>query len=362
MAQLDNPQITVVGVSDDNSPSSSLTFHYLSLDTDRPGSERRWRRAGRSLHRLRLHSPTPPSRSTDNHYHPSFPTPILRSAQNSLDTFGSSLQASDSPHHPSPTRSGSIHWGEDLMESRDHDHDLPLSHGHVHCRNLHSALPSPGPSTLTRKPVQTQPRPSLAAVTSFFRRTVRCVRRSSSSPSGETDTGSDPTRNDGQKGKYQKRRSAILDNLEERLKAANKLREEAVALHMLYGSGTVANMKDLRAGKAIPCCLQMQDAETSFLGLPRPLPQDNALFCEVDVVLAQVWRSYERLTNFWKEETRIVTKALKKGRIDPGDFERWSNIHPSLEQSIEFWKVCIFFLLNIFLPIKIPFSESATRQ
>lgn len=95
--------------------------------------------------------------------------------------------------------------------------------------------------------------------------------------------------------------------------------------------------------RAIPCCLQIENAEISFSGLPRPLPQDNDLFCEVDVMLAELWRSYERLTNFWKEEIRHVAEAVKTGRIDPRDFERWSNIHPSLEQTIELWKVCVAF-------------------
>jgi hypothetical protein len=128
------------------------------------------------------------------------------------------------------------------------------------------------------------------------------------------------------------------------MKAANKLHGEAVALHMLYESGTVATMKDLRAtGKAAPCRPQRRSTEIFyFSGLPRPLPQDNALFCEVDLVLAEVGRSYERLMNFWKEEICRVAEALKNGRIDPRDFQRWSNIHPSLEQTIEFWKVCIF--------------------
>jgi hypothetical protein len=62
----------------------------------------------------------------------------------------------------------------------------------------------------------------------------------------------------------------------------------------------------------------------------------------VDLVLAEVGRSYEWLMNFWKEEIRHVAEAVKKGRTDPSDFERWSNIRPSLEQTIEFWKVCIF--------------------
>ena len=124
----------------------------------------------------------------------------------------------------------------------------PLRSAHS---DMTSTLPSRGPHTHTWKPLPTQSRPS--AVTSFFRRTVRRVtRRSSSSPVGETDTGSDPTRNHGQKGEDRKQRSAVLDNLEERLKAANKLHGEVVALHTLYESGTVAAMKDLCASKGNP--------------------------------------------------------------------------------------------------------------
>jgi hypothetical protein len=49
------------------------------------------------------------------------------------------------------------------------------------------------------------------------------------------------------------KQSTLLGNLEERLKAANELHEEAVALQTFYESGTVATMKDLRAnGKAVP--------------------------------------------------------------------------------------------------------------
>jgi hypothetical protein len=46
---------------------------------------------------------------------------------------------------------------------------------------------------------------------------------------------------------------ALLDNLEERLEAAKKLHGDAVDLQMLYESGTVACMNDIRAtGKAVP--------------------------------------------------------------------------------------------------------------
>ena len=56
----------------------------------------------------------------------------------------------------------------------------------------------------------------------------------------------------------------VLDNLDERLKAAKKLHKEAVDLQMLYESRTVATMKDLRAtGEALPGCLQRYKTETS---------------------------------------------------------------------------------------------------
>jgi hypothetical protein len=54
-----------------------------------------------------------------------------------------------------------------------------------------------------------------------------------------------------------RQQSTLLDNLEERLEAAKKLHGDAVDLQMLYESGTVASMNDLRAtGKAVPCCPQ----------------------------------------------------------------------------------------------------------
>ena len=49
-----------------------------------------------------------------------------------------------------------------------------------------------------------------------------------------------------------RQQSTLLDNLEKRLEAANKLHQDAVDLQMLYESGTVASMNDLRAiGKAV---------------------------------------------------------------------------------------------------------------
>jgi hypothetical protein len=54
-----------------------------------------------------------------------------------------------------------------------------------------------------------------------------------------------------------RQQSTLLDNLEERLEAANKLHGDAVDLQILYESGTVASMNVLRAtGKAVPRCLQ----------------------------------------------------------------------------------------------------------
>ena len=58
-----------------------------------------------------------------------------------------------------------------------------------------------------------------------------------------------------------RQQSTLLDNLEERLEAAKKLHGDAVELQILYESGTVASMNDLRTkGKAVPvictctCC------------------------------------------------------------------------------------------------------------
>jgi len=54
-----------------------------------------------------------------------------------------------------------------------------------------------------------------------------------------------------------RQQKTLLDNLEERLEAAEKLHGDAVDLQTFYELGTVASMKDLRAtGKAVPCCLQ----------------------------------------------------------------------------------------------------------
>jgi hypothetical protein len=118
--------------------------------------------------------------------------------------------------------------------------------------------------------------------------------------------------------------STTLDNLKERLEAANKLHGEAVELQTFYDSGTVASMKDFRAPT----------------GLPRPLPEDNALFNEVDSVVAEIRRFYEELNKFWTEEIHCVVEALrKKGRTDPKDLERWNNFHSGLKQTVESWKV-----------------------
>ena len=61
-----------------------------------------------------------------------------------------------------------------------------------------------------------------------------------------------------------RQQSTALDNLKERLEAANQLHGKAVDLKMCYESVTVAAMKDFRApkGKAVPCSLQRQNPDT----------------------------------------------------------------------------------------------------
>jgi hypothetical protein len=325
----DIPHITMVGVPDDNYPPSSLAFPSPSLDTSHSQAERR--------------SPT------YNHDHLSRSTPISRLAGN--------LQTS------------SIHWAANSIVSRDNNQAPAPSVASYNSSFRLSPLRSTH-SNVTIAPSPTHTTPSsdagsrTSSVTRFFRRTIHRVKRSSSSLSG--DTGSDSTRNDGQKGdnadakrkRAQLARRAVLDlkqeadsdffrkqrnilrNLEERLEAANKLHGEALDLQALYESGTVSNMRDLRAtGKATPRCPQVQNKDTWFSGIPRPLPQDDALFCEVDLVLAEIGRFYDELKKFWKEEICHVVEALKKGRTDPKDFERWKIFHSSLKQTMESWKV-----------------------
>ncbi|KAF8461762.1 hypothetical protein DFH94DRAFT_71072 [Russula ochroleuca] len=116
--------------------------------------------------------------------------------------------------------------------------------------------------------------------------------------------------------------SSFLDKLEGRLETAKKLREEVVDLKMLYESGTVAAMQDLRT-KA----------------LPRPLPEDNALFSEVDSVLTEIRRCYMEMDRFWTEEISRAIEALRMRRVDPKDFERWKTFQANLTHTIDSWKV-----------------------
>ena len=254
--------------------SSAFGLPSPSLDSFRSQAEPPERRLRRS--------PSP----TDNR-----PTPILRSAQNPL---GSSSHASDSSHssHPSLARSSSksssIRWAANSTVSRDNNHLCPRR-GHCRKRNdssterdaeYHSSFRlSPLPSahsdvtgTLT-SPTYTHVDASSDAgsrrlsVTRFFRKTIHRVRRSSSSLSGESDTVSNTAQNGGQKGDFgfSQKQKTVLDNLEGRLEATNKLHGEIVDLRTLYESGTVATMKDFRAtGTGVPFCLRMQRLRLDF--------------------------------------------------------------------------------------------------
>ncbi|KAF8486434.1 hypothetical protein DFH94DRAFT_184029 [Russula ochroleuca] len=115
--------------------------------------------------------------------------------------------------------------------------------------------------------------------------------------------------------------SSFLEKLEERLEAARKLRGEAVGLQMLYESGIIATMKNLRA-----------------TALSRPLPEDDALFSEVDLLLTEIRQCYMELDKFWIEEISRASEALKMRRVDPTDLERWKNFHANLRKTIESWK------------------------
>ncbi len=133
--------------------------------------------------------------------------------------------------------------------------------------------------------------------------------------------------------------SDVLDKLEGRLEAAKKLRGEAAELQTLYESGTVATMEGFRAKGKAPYRFLRQSTQTLFSVLPRPHPQDQALFREVDLVLTEITLCYTELYNFWTEEISRAMEAFEKGRVDRTDFERWRNLHASLKQAIESWKV-----------------------
>jgi hypothetical protein len=140
---------------------------------------------------------------------------------------------------------------------------------------------------------------------------------------------------------YIQQQSSFLAELERRLEAAKKLRGEAAELQMLYESGTLATMKNLRAtGKATTYCrLQRQNTDKLFSALPRPLPEDHALFREVDSVLAEIKQCYTELYKFWTEEISRAMEAFEKRRVNTTDFDRWRNFHANLKQTIESWKV-----------------------
>ena len=78
--------------------------------------------------------------------------------------------------------------------------------------------------------------------------------------------------------------------------------------------------------------------------LPRPLPEDHALFSEVESVLAEIRRCYMEMDRFWTDEVSRAIEALKMRRVDPNDFERWNTFHANLKHAIESWKVQYGFL------------------
>jgi Ca2+-transporting ATPase len=224
---LDIPQIAVVGVPEDN--NHPIPTHILPPQSS-------------DASRLPLGHATLPA---DNQGFLSLPTPILRSARNSLDAFGSATSDTSSLQPPpSPTlsarSSGSIRFATStaLRDNNPDEHDAlsslnllaPPSRRH-HRKGSVGTVSSVGSSSTERdiednqsfrlSPVRsaqsdapsTLPsptythvdpgpdvisRPSSAA--SFFRKTLHRVRRGSPSPSGETDTGSDTTRSETQKG------------------------------------------------------------------------------------------------------------------------------------------------------------------
>ena len=76
-----------------------------------------------------------------------------------------------------------------------------------------------------------------------------------------------------------------------------------------------------------------------FSAVSRPLPEDHALFSEVDLLLTEIRRCYMELERFWTEEISRAIQALKMRRVDLADFERWKYFHANLKQTTGSWKV-----------------------
>ena len=224
---LDIPQIAVVGVPEDNNhPTSAETLPSPPSDG--------------------LHLPTSPlghtTSQTDNEGFLSLPTPILKSVRNSLDPIGSPSSHVESSFVCSTTLSahsaGSIRLANSMVsrENNPEEHDGMPSLGLLappppHRRRMGSVttVSSVGSSSTERGYVDNQsfrlsPVPSahsetcilpsptqthmdvVSDVSSRSSRPARRLRKTSHrvrwspSPSGETDMGSETTRNDGQKG------------------------------------------------------------------------------------------------------------------------------------------------------------------
>ena len=150
--------------------------------------------------------------------------------------------------------------------------------------------------------------------------------------------------------------NSFSEKLEGRLEAAKELYREAAELQRLYESEVVANMKSFCAtGKAPSCRLRRQNIDTLVLALRRPLPEDRALFSEVELVLTEIRRCYMELNKFWTEEIPRASEAVKMRRLDPMDVERWKSFHAHIKETIESWKVQSDFL---FLCCALPTDKS----
>ena len=253
---LDIPHIPIVRVPHEDNPSFSLSLPSPSLDS--PCFEQRPNKPNQ-----RQRSPLPKDNHANLNSHLSSPIPVLRLARNSPDVSGSLSHASDNSSplpHPSPTysphspHSSSIRWMTKSKVSRD---NTPSRHVYRRKRRKRSSTGSAHDVTNAFPSTHSNGSDGDGGSrsTNFFKRTVHS-RRSSSSPRGESreiDTGSVTTRNDVLKGDIVDQ-STVLDNLEGRLEAAKKLHGDSVDLRMLYESGTVATIKDLRmTGKQVPC-------------------------------------------------------------------------------------------------------------
>jgi hypothetical protein len=88
-------------------------------------------------------------------------------------------------------------------------------------------------------------------------------------------------------------------------------------------------------------CHICNPSSLTITGLSEPLPEDDALFTEMDIVTDDIRRCYIEMDKFWVDEVQRATEALKNRRVDPEDIDRWRDFRGGLEHITADLEACI---------------------